>query len=159
MNIDLTRLRSGVDKFTAIDLVYSFDKDMLNRNGIKSLNDVTINGTITRNSLDDYVLDVNVKGTAVLTCAITLADVPYEFDIIINDELLNLYEESSINVKNIGNTIDILPIIWENILMEIPTYIVSPGASSTKIEGNGWSLNKDNLDKGNSELSKLKELF
>lgn len=70
MNIDLTRLRSGVDKFTAIDLVYSFDKDMLNRNGIKSLNDVTINGTITRNSLDDYVLDVNVKGTAVLTLSL-----------------------------------------------------------------------------------------
>lgn len=159
MNIDLTRLRSGVDKFTAIDLVYSFDKDMLNRNGIKSLNDVTINGTITRNSLDDYVLDVNVKGTAVLTCAITLADVPYEFDIIINDELLNLYEESSINVKNIGNTIDILPIIWENILMEIPTHVVSPGASSTELEGNGWNLNKSNDEKGNSELSKLKDLF
>ena len=63
------------------------------------------------------------------------------------------------NIKNIGNTIDILPIIWENILMEIPTHVVSPGASSTELEGNGWNLNKSNNEKGNSELSKLKDLF
>jgi len=159
MNIDLTRLRSGVDKYVDINLTYSFSEEELNKSGIKSLNDVLITGTIKRNALDDYVLDVNVKGTAILTCAITLKDVPYEFDIIINDELLNLYEESSINIKNIGNTIDILPIIWENILMEIPTHVVSPGASSTELEGNGWNLNKSNDEKGNSELSKLKDLF
>ena len=159
MNIDLTRLRSGVDKYVDINLTYSFSEEELNKSGIKSLNDVLIKGTIKRNALDDYVLDVNVKGTAILTCAITLKDVPYEFNIIINDELLNLYEESSINIKNIGNTIDILPIIWENILMEIPTHVVSPGASSTELEGNGWNLNKSNNEKGNSELSKLKDLF
>ena len=100
MNIDLTRLRSGVDKYVDIDLTYSFDGEEVTKNGIKSLKDVLITGTIKRNALDDYVLDVNVKGTAILTCAITLKDVPYDFDIIINDELLNLYEESSINIKN-----------------------------------------------------------
>ena len=79
-------------------------EEELNKSGIKSLNDVLITGTIKRNTLDDYVLDVNVKGTAILTCAITLKDVPYGFDIIINDELLNLYEESSIRAfYDLGN--------------------------------------------------------
>lgn len=159
MNIDLTRLRSGVDKNVELDLNYSFSEEQLAKSGIKALNNVSIKGLIKRNSLGDYVLDVNVKGLAILECAVTLKDVPYEFDININDELLNLYEESSINVKKIDNTIDILPIIWENILMEIPTHVVSPDASLTELEGDGWKLNKSSEKKGNSELSKLKDLF
>lgn len=157
MNIDLTRLRSGVDKKTDIDITYSFDKEMLGSD-IKSLDNVQILGEITRNSMDDYVLDVNVKGTAILECAITLKDVPYDFDIDINGSLVSLFEEVGITVENIDNTIDILPIIWENIVMEIPNYVVSPGASSTELEGDGWTLNKSKKQE-NSELSKLKDLF
>ena len=157
MNIDLTRLRSGVDKKTDIDIIYSFDKEMLGSD-IKSLDNVKILGEITRNSMDDYVLDVNVKGTAILECAITLKDVPYDFDIDINGSLVSLFEEVGITVENIDNTIDILPIIWENIVMEIPNYVVSPGASSTELEGDGWTLNKSKKQE-NSELSKLKDLF
>ena len=156
MNIDLTRLRSGIDKKVVLDFSYSFDKEMLGSD-IKSLDNVKISGEIRRNSMDDYILDVNVKGIAILTCAITLKDIPYKFDININDSLVNLFEEVGIK-KNIDNTIDILPIIWENILMEIPTYVVSPGASSTELEGDGWTLNKSKKE-GNSELSKLKDLF
>ena len=156
MDIDLTRLRSGVDKKVIIDICYSFPKEMLGSD-IKSLDNVKISGEITRNSMDDYILDVDIKGTAVLTCAITLKDVPYDIDINVNDSILNLFEEVGIT-KNIDNTIDILPIIWENILMEIPTYVVSPGASSTELEGEGWTLNKSRKEE-NSELSKLKDLF
>lgn len=156
MNIDLTRLRSGIDKKVVLDFSYSFDKEMLGSD-IKSLDNVKISGEIRRNSMDDYILDVNVKGIAILTCTITLKDIPYKFDININDSLVNLFEEVGIK-KNIDNTIDILPIIWENILMEIPTYVVSPGASSTELEGDGWTLNKSKKE-GNSELSKLKDLF
>ncbi len=157
MNIDLTRLRSGVDKNVTIDIDYSFPKEMLGSD-IKSLNNVKISGEITRNNMDDYILDVNVKGTAILECAITLKDVPYDFDIDINGSLVVLFEEVGITIENIDNTIDILPIIWENIVMEIPNYVVSPGASSTELEGDGWTLNKSKKQE-NSELSKLKDLF
>ena len=157
MDIDLTRLRSGVDKEVVIDTTYSLDKETLG-NDIKSLDDVKISGRITRNSMDDYVLDLKVKGTAILTCAITLKDVPYDFEYELNDSIVNLFDEIGINVENIPNSIDILPIIWENILMEIPTYVVSPDASSKEIIGDGWSLNKSNKEE-NSALSKLKDLF
>ena len=157
MNIDLTRLRSGVDKKTVIDITYSSDKETLGKD-IKSLDNVKISGEITRNSMDDYILDVNVKGTAIMSCAITLKDVPYDFDININGSIVGLFEEVGINIENIDNTIDILPIIWENIVMEIPNYVVSPGASSTELEGDGWTLNKSKKQE-NSELSKLKDLF
>ena len=42
--------------------------------------------------------------------------------------------------------------------MEIPTHVVSPDASGTELEGEGWSLNKE-VKTGNSELSKLKDLL
>ena len=85
-------------------------------------------------------------------------DVPYEFDIIINDELLNLYEESSINVKNIGNTIDILPILWENILVEIPIRIVKSD-SDIITSGDGWKLVTEGEEDGTtSAFDKLKDL-
>ena len=157
MNIDLTRLRSGIDSFVNIDFNYSFDKEMLG-NDIRALDNVKIIGEITRSNLDEYILNVNIKGTAILVCAITLKDVPYDFNIELNDSIINLYKDVGINIENIDNTIDILPIIWQNIVMEIPTYVISPGASSIKLEGAGWSLNKTNK-KENSELSKLKDLF
>ena len=156
MNIDLTRLRSGVDKSIPIDISYSFDHETLG-NDIKSLDDVKITGEIYRNSIDDYILSLRIKGTAILTCAITLKDVPYDFEVNLDDSIINLFDEIGVKVENINNTIDILPIVWENILMEIPTYVVSPGASSTELVGDGWSLNKKKEE--NSALSKLKDLF
>ena len=157
MNIDLTRLRSGIDRVVKIDIDYSFDKETLTQD-IKSLDNVKIVGEIKRNNIDEYILNVNIKATAILTCAITLKDVPYEIDINLNDSIINLYEEIGINIENIGNTIDILPIVWQNIIMEIPTYVVSPGASRTELEGDGWTFNKSKKEE-NSELSKLKDLF
>ena len=65
---------------------------------------------------------------------------------------------NNVKISDFKETIDILPIIWENILMEIPTHVVSPDASGTELEGEGWSLNKE-VKTGNSELSKLKDLL
>lgn len=156
MNIDLTRLRSNIDKKVLIDITYSFDKEILG-NDIKSLDNVKIKGEITKNSLDDYILKVNIKGIAILPCRVTLKDVPYEIDINIEDSLLNLYELIGKKEEKITNSIDIFPIIWENIFMEIPTFVVSPEAKDIKIEGDGWSYNK--IKQEENEFSKLKDLF
>ncbi len=157
MNIDLTRLRSNVDKEVLIDITYSFDKETLG-NDIRSLDNVRITGKIVKNSLDDYILRVNIKGVAILPCRVTLKDVPYEFDIDIDDSLLNLYELIGKKEEKITNTIDIFPIIWENIFMEIPTFVVSPDAKEVSMEGDGWSYNKEKKEE-NNEFSKLKDLF
>ena len=156
MNIDLTRLNSNIDKKVLIDITYSFDKEILG-NDIKSLDNVKIKGEITKNSLDDYILKVNIQGTAILPCRITLKDVPYEININIEDSLLNLYELIGKKEEKITNSIDIFPIIWENIFMEIPTFVVSPEAKDIEIEGDGWSYNKTNQEE--NEFSKLKDLF
>ena len=137
MIIDLTRLRNKIDSILDIDFNYSFSEEELKNTDIKKLDNVKVKGYIRRNSLDEFEININIIGTMVLTCAITLKDVNYDFNIEIDDILDRILEE---NDKKIQNTIDIFPIIWENILLEVPMKVVSEDATLEKTEGDGWKL-------------------
>ena len=137
MIVDLTRLRNKIDSILDIDFTYSFSEEELKNTEIKKLDNVKVKGYIRRDSLDEYEINITISGTMVLTCSITLKDVNYDFNIEINDILDRILEE---NDKKIQNTIDILPIIWENILLEVPMKVVSEDATLEKTEGDGWKL-------------------
>ena len=97
----------------------------------------------------------------ILPCSMTLKPVDYEFNIKVEGIMEELFEEIGEIVKNNQNTIDILPIIWENILMEIPMKVVSEEAKDVRMEGNGWKLitEKEEGEEINPELAKLKDLL
>ncbi len=155
MNIDITRLRSGIDEYTNIDLNYSFSKEQLNNTGILELNDVSIKGQITKN-FDKLHLNLKIEGVMILPCSISLKPTKYPFSIQIDDDLANLLEDFD---KNEANTLDIFPIIWENILMEIPLKVVNDDLSDVKTEGDGWKFVTDKEERINPELEKLKDLL
>lgn len=159
MNFDLTRLRNGIDKKIIVNELYSFKEDELNGTDVKELNNMHVEGEISLNALDDIYLSLQVIGTMIIPCAITLKPVEVPFDIIIEGDLSEFLEEKTENLKNNINSIDILPIIWENILMEIPTRVVSTDADISKLHGDGWRVITDEEESVNSELSKLKELL
>ena len=137
MIVDLTKLRNGIVNYLDIDFVYSFSKEDLKNTEIHRLDNVSIKGYIRKNSLDELEFNINISGIMVLKCSITLKDVDYKFDIEINDTLDRILEENS---KKLQNNIDILPIIWENILLEVPIKVVSPNAKLDKTSGDGWKL-------------------
>lgn len=143
MNIDITRLKSGLDDYITINENYSFSKEWLEKTDIINLDNVKITGEITKNNIDEYILNINVNGTMVLPCSITLKPTNYNFSIKIDGNLEQLYEEIGEKYENKQKSIDILPIIWENILLEIPIRLVSPEAKGLKIEGEGWELITD----------------
>ena len=95
MIIDLTKLNSGIEEYTTIDLSYSFSKEELKDSEILELNDVKIYGTISKNSLNDYYLDLEISGIMVLPCAVTLKPVNHDFNIKIS-ERENYMTKSSI---------------------------------------------------------------
>lgn len=159
MVFDLLRLKNGIDKKIVVNEIYTFSEDELNNSGISKLDDVSINGEITLNSLKEVYIYLEVKGTMILPCAITLKPVEYPFNIIIDSDLSEIQEEHGENVKKCINSLDILPIIWENILMEIPMRVVAPDAEITNMSGDGWRFITDEEDNVNSELSKLKDLL
>ena len=151
MEIDLNILnvKSKVD----IDMQVSFPKEDLNKAGILDMEKVNVKGNLTYN--EEYILKVNIKGEMTLPCSLTLEPVNYPFDIDIDENIDEFIENS----KKTQKTIDILPIIWENILMEIPMKVVSPNAKNIKTKGDGWELITDSEDKGNHSLAKLKDLL
>lgn len=158
MNIDLVRLKNNIEKTIEIDEIISFDKELFKGTDLIELKDVHATGNISKNSLGDICIYLSVEGIMILPCAITLEKVKHKFNYTIDDELENVLDELK-NDKKIENTIDILPIIWENILMEIPMRVVSPNAKPEKLEGDGWKFVTEESNSINPELEKLKELL
>ena len=161
MIIDLVKLNSGLVDAVDIDQQYSFNKEDLVNTDLQSLDDIDVKGNITKDILDNYQLNLNVSGVMIIPCALTLKPVTYPFTIEINGCLQELLEEIDKKIKNVENTIDILPIIWENILMEIPMKVVSDDAKDLTLEGDGWKLitEIEESTEINPELQKLKDLL
>ncbi len=159
MIIDLTRLRSGIDHEVVVDETYSFSKEELEHTDVTSIDDVQIEGTITLDAIGELYLDLDVQGTMIIPCAITLKPVPYPFSFTLEGTLSELLDEITEKETNSQNSLDILPIIWENILMEIPMRVVSEDAHDVPLSGDGWRLITDEDEEENSELSKLKDLL
>ena len=149
MEIDLNEL--NIKPEINIDTKVKFEEENLKKAGILNMDEVNIKGKITEN-LDEYLLKLNINGKMILPCNLTLEPVDYPFNIEIEENLNEI-------AKNSKKTIDILPIIWENILMEIPMKVVSPKAKNMKTKGEGWELITDSEDKGNHSLAKLKDLL
>ena len=99
MEYNLLRLKNDLDEFILIDESYSFSKEELKGTDVISLNDVKVVGEITKDAIDEIYLDINVSGTLVLPCAITLKPVNYPFDIKIEGNIDELAGENEKSVK------------------------------------------------------------
>ncbi|MBR1377305.1 MAG: DUF177 domain-containing protein [Bacilli bacterium] len=159
MEFDLKRLLNNIDKEILIDKTYSFDKEELKGTDIINLDNVSIKGNITKNNLNNLIINLEIKGIMVLPCSLTLVPVDYPFDINVDGNLEEMLEDLEEIDKKIENSLDILPIIWENILMEIPSKVVSPDAKDIELSGDGWKLIKEEEKRENPELAKLKDLL
>ena len=158
MQYDLIRLNNNIVKSIEVNEEYSFTQDELKGTDLLKLDDVKVEGEIIKNSLGNIELNLGVEGVMVLPCALTLKPVNYPFYIEICGEIEELMENFDEISTNFQNSIDILPIIWENILMEIPMRVVSDEAknSDMKMEGEGWKFVTEEEEK-TSPLSELLE--
>lgn len=162
MNIDVTALKNRSVKELEINETCSFKKDQLSETELLDLKDVVLSGIITLDVDGDYIIDADLNGTMILPCAVTLKEVPYQFSTKIEGNIEKMLAEIDENYEKSENTIDIFPIIWENILMEIPLRVVSEDLDNVSLEGDGWKFISDNnerVETTNPELEKLKDLL
>lgn len=159
MEFDLTRLKQKIENEIEINHIYEIKEELLSGTDLMKPFPISLKGKITRDVLEGFLLDVEVTGTMTLPCSITLKPVSVPLHVHIIGNLDELMEEINENHKKIENSIDILPIIWENILMEIPMKVTSPNAYSEMKEGDGWKFVTDKMDTKNPALEKLKDLL
>ena len=156
MNIDLSKLLYNQTDEIVIDEVINIPKEYLT-DDIKDISEVAVNGNITN---DGYMLslNLNIKCTLTLICSISLKDVKYDINCDIEEEIS---EDSDENMKILNNSIDLLPIIWQNILLEVPIKVVSPDVKEENIYGDGWKfITKEEENKEiDPRLSKLKDFL
>ena len=143
MLIDIIDLKTNHLKEIVLDEDIKFDEEKIKNSELLDLKEVHIKGIIFKDSLDDYQISADVTGIMVLPCSITLKPVTHKFSTKLEGSIIEMLEEIDENIKNVENSIDILPIIWENILMEIPTRVVSPDADISNLHGDGWRVIND----------------
>ncbi len=153
MNFDIRRLNSNIDNEVIVDLNYVFNKEELEGTDLLDCK-CDIKGEIYKSITGDLAVNLVINGVMILPCAVTLKPVEYPFNIEIDDEINEIIDNFD---EKYQNTIDIFPIIWENILMEIPMRVVSEEAKDYHIEGDGWKLVTE--EEHSSPFDELKNLF
>ncbi|MGM9876021.1 MAG: hypothetical protein ACI310_02200 [Bacilli bacterium] len=152
MTIDLFNLVVN-NKTINIDSDIIVSNDYLEKSGIRRLNNIHFKGSIKKLVDDTYSLEGVLTGTMILADDITLEDYEYNFTSEIEENI----EETSINLQK---TLDITDILWQNILIEVPSKVVSDKNKNLKLEGNGWRLiSEDDLNNSNNPLSELEDLL
>ena len=152
MTIDLFNLVVN-NKTINIDSDIIVPNDYLEKSGIRRLNNIHFKGSIKKLVDDTYSLEGVLTGTMILADDITLEDYEYNFTSEIEENI----EETSINLQK---ALDITDILWQNILIEVPSKVVNEKNKNIKLEGNGWRLiSEDDLNSKNNPLSELEDLL
>lgn len=156
MNIDLTKLIYSNLYQIPIKEELKVPEELLINTDIKKLSPISVEGNISYVE-EEYSLNIDISGTMTLTCARTLKDVLYPFSTHI-EEVIGENSENSIQI--IQNRVDIFPIIWQYILLDVPLKVLHPDAKEKSIEGDGWRLiteddKKEVIDPRLADLSKF----
>ena len=142
-----------------IDINFEVKKDGNLDKRILDLTNSKVVGKILLNSLNDIVLSCTFSGTMYIEDSVTLKSVPYPFKIEIEESLDELQENYGECYDNSKNTLDLISILWQNIVLEVPiSYTLDKDAN---LKGDGWELIRE--DKKTKEidprLKKLEELL
>ena len=134
MKIDLNLLnRIGKEEY---NLDINTDLMDISNTEIIRLNYVHFEGMSTIDYVDNLILEGKLIGEMILPCSLTLEEVEFPFEIEIEENLGN-FEEI---IKNNKNSLEILPILCENIVLEIPMKVVKKGIDISHMSGDGWEL-------------------
>ena len=160
MIIDLSKLIYGQTDRIDIDTEVTIPSEYLINSEIKNISKVKVNGEIVEEGLS-YLVNINIKCNLTLTCSVSLKDVDYPVNTEINEIISNEDENIEDFDKIINNSIDLVPIIWQNILVEVPIRVVSPDVKEENIYGDGWKFITTEEDKKEIDprLEKLKDFL
>ena len=156
MELNLAEL---TNKSVTYDNDFVINADTYKEVGIIDLKNLHVTGDISLNSVSMLAVNLIITGIMVIPDSVTTEPVDYPFtskieeEYDINDEnFLEYYQKEQ-------NILDIMKILWENIVLEVPMrFTVTKDAH---LSGDGWSLGEDKNkdDQIDPRLAKLAELL
>lgn len=147
--LDLTELNNHIIDDITINDIIDLPTTYFKESGILELKQLKVDGNIYKNSNDDNVLNLVIKGEMVIPDAISLEPVTYPFIIDIQDEILEKDE-------NDENSLDFMRFLWQNIALEIPLKFTKV-TDFSEFQGTGWKLiSEDELKDAQNPFNNLK---
>lgn len=120
---ELRRINRPVLFDESLDL----SNELVGFNNIKSVSEAHITGKGYEYEDGRFLFHINIKLDLVLTCAVSLLDVPYQLDLE-TDEIYAFNNDEDEDIYLIdGQTIDLLPAVMTLILVNIPMRVVKEG--------------------------------
>lgn len=150
MIIDLNKV---TEKPTYIDEVVSFDENYLAHSEIRKLDNIHVTGYLKLNYEENVVYNFEIEGIMILPDCYTLEDYPYEFKASVEE----IVEENDNFYDKLKNTLDIMEILWQNIVLEVPIRVGHDNHEAKS--GEGWELVDGNTKKIDPRLAPLQELL
>jgi len=152
MKIDISKLLTNTIEVLELEKTVDIPSSLLVNSRIDNLKNITIKCDIILDEENNLLLTGSLKGIMILKDDITLEPVEYNFDTEI-EEILD-------KKKNI---LDITDILWQNILVEIPSKVRSTD-EDIELKGNGWRViseekYNEERNKSNNPFSNLDELL
>ena len=157
MRINLNRIPS---KGLEINEAIEFPKEIYQNTDILDLQDGKVKGSIRKDINQDYLLELTLVGTMVLPDARTLEPIEYPFHIEIAEKITETNDEIAEYFEKNQNTLDIMGVLWENIVLEVPMRLISQEQDFEK-SGEGWELVSEKselLDPSLAPLGKLLDI-
>lgn len=152
MNIDITKLNQNIENTIFIDNEVEFPEEYLENTEIKDLKNVHVSGNITLDEERETQVNFEVTGTMILEDSISLEEENYDFSLIIDEKIDK-------NTENLENTLDILDILWQNIVLEVPLRFTKV-TDYSKFKGEGWKLlSEEEVETSNNPFEDLKSMF
>ena len=152
MQIDITKLLTHYIDTIEINKEVKIPDNILENSLITNLKDIKLDGELFLDEDDNLNLTGKLNGTMILKDDITLEPVEYNFE----TELEEILEKSK-------NILDITDILWQNILVEIPSKVRSTN-EDINLEGDGWRVISEEQfqkerNKSNNPFANLDELL
>ena len=152
MQIDITKLLTNQASKIYFDNQVVIPKEYLVGSRIDELNNIATSGSINLNEENELIINAKVTGEMVLKDDLTLEPVKYNFD--------TEFEE---NISNPINMLDITDVLWQNILVEIPSKVRATD-EDIHLSGDGWRVISEDeynaeRNKNNNPFANLDELL
>jgi len=130
MKWSLQQLNKFYDSDFSFEESFDFTEEIKNISDILGISEIKVKGRLKVLDFNAFSFDLKIVGTMILEDSRTLDPIDYDIKLEVN-ETFGIEDDGNDVIRLIeANTVDLRPVVWENILLEKPIRIVKEESPS-----------------------------